>query len=293
MIIYLKWYYGHKNFGDELLLFGVLDYLKNTFQAKTVYIESQNTAWLQQRFSQNTSLLPAWLVVIPCKKRSNLFTKRDLTVFWWWEAVTDARGFPYNGWTYMFWFFWTIITWKYIVLWGVGTIRFVSTNWLYNLFLWNAQNIIVRDAWSYSIAKKFNKNTTLYHDFAYDVLEKIASKKPKLNQTCIINCNPYIRSPETKSKIIDFAHKYSTYKKIYIPAEIWCDDVFYAQLAQDIPELSLYDRTDYWLQETILLIWSSRVGIAARLHVLLLLDYFWATYTPLIYQKKITKVLLS
>lgn len=295
MKIYLKGYYWYKNFWDELLLFGVIVYLYETYKYTTLYIEALHSSWLQDRLEKHKTLLPWWwlqdIILVP--KRANITLSRDLTVFWWWEVVTDARGFPYNWWTYIFWFLRTIITGKYILLWWIGTIKQKATPLLYSLFLKRATYIRVRDAWSFEIAKKYNSQTLLERDFAYDILDGLQIKRTTSNNTIIINCNPYIWSKETKKIIIDYAKGFEDKRLLYVPAEIWCDDIYYEELKKSLPALELYDWTLSPLEHTFSLFANSDWWIWARLHVLLLLDYYKIPYKPLIYQEKIKKVLLD
>ena len=43
MRIYLKGYYGYKNFGDELLLFGVIEEIFSRYKVEELIIEVGNT----------------------------------------------------------------------------------------------------------------------------------------------------------------------------------------------------------------------------------------------------------
>jgi hypothetical protein len=68
------------------------------------------------------------------------------------------------------------------------------------------------------------EHTTLYHDFAEDVLPTIIESFPKSffqkngNPPVLINVNPYIRSEETKKKLIEYTKQYTT--SYFFPAEI-------------------------------------------------------------------------
>ncbi len=294
MNLYLKWYYWYKNFGDELLLFWVLRYLTKTYKPKKIYIEAQDVNWLQNRLDlHQKTLLDAHIVYQPVEKKSHLFLSIDLVVFGWWESISDARPFPYNGWTYVFWFFFTILSWKYIILGWVGTRKSFWSRCLYWLFLTKAQHILVRDKQSYNNAVRYNQKITLHHDFAYDVLPLFIHNQPKKqhNQNIlIINANPYIWSEKVKQYIIDYAQNHPDYDYVYLPAE-WVDTQYYYLLKKSLPTLRLYDWTAYNLLETVRFVLQASSGIAARLHVLILLDYAGVPYTPLVYQEKITHIL--
>jgi len=154
--------------------------------------------------------------------------------------------------------------------------------------------IRTRDSGSYAIAKKYNSNVVEAKDFAYDVLQKCDIKKQK-NSKVVVNCNPYIRSHKTKQRILRYTdtHNKKWQTIWYIPAEIWIDDIFFDDLLKENPEFKLYDRTKHSLTHTINILANSAYWIGARLHFLLLLDHYGVSYEPLIYQEKITKVLLN
>jgi len=68
------------------------------------------------------------------------------------------------------------------------------------------------------------EHTTLYHDFAEDVLPPIIGSLPKSffqkssNPPALLNVNPYIRSQETKKKLIEYTKQYT--QSYFFPAEI-------------------------------------------------------------------------
>ena len=53
MRIYLKGYYGYKNFGDELLLFGVIEEIFSRYKVEELIIEVGNTDRMQERQKKN------------------------------------------------------------------------------------------------------------------------------------------------------------------------------------------------------------------------------------------------
>jgi len=136
----------------------------------------------------------------------------------------------------------------------------------------------------------------LYHDFAEDVLPKVlqehgvldTQKKP-FSTTLLLNTNPYIRSSETKQKLISFAQ--GADNVLYFPAEIGVDDRFYDELATQIPGLVLYNRTAYTLADICHDIARCSGVMAARLHVLWLAKLLHIPFEPLVYQEKISTFL--
>lgn len=81
MEYYLKGYYGYKNLGDELLLFGVLSWLANEGEAKKIVIESGDPIWLTQWIKRHHAILPIG-VEIYCvgHKSSDIYKKYHLVL---------------------------------------------------------------------------------------------------------------------------------------------------------------------------------------------------------------------
>lgn len=53
---FLKCYYGYKNFGDELLLFGVLQKIQELQRIDHLIIEVGDKIWMDHRLTSNTAL---------------------------------------------------------------------------------------------------------------------------------------------------------------------------------------------------------------------------------------------
>lgn len=107
----------------------------------------------------------------------------------------------------------------------------------------------------------------------------------------LINLNPYIWNHHTKDLITHLAHCYPQAEFRYIPWEIGADDTIYTELQQIFPKISYYDRTQYSFIQIYEFIQTFQLGIAARLHVLLLLKHAGIPFIALAYQDKVTKLL--
>ena len=59
MKIYLKGYYGYKNFGDELLLFGVIKEIFSRYTVEHLVIEVGNHLWIEKRIERNKKFITA------------------------------------------------------------------------------------------------------------------------------------------------------------------------------------------------------------------------------------------
>lgn len=81
--VYLKGYYGHQNLGDEILLFGVLQYLRDNQSIKYVTIECDDQIdWMEQRMIQHGSLIENidyTLVKRPSRRQQIKNTRNSLT----------------------------------------------------------------------------------------------------------------------------------------------------------------------------------------------------------------------
>lgn len=293
--LYLKWYYWFKNFGDELLLLGVINYLVKRYTCSTLIIETPDKVWLQLWVEKNKLHLPLITIEYACWLIDTIrqTASCDLIAIGWGEVVTDARSFPHNWWNYLFRNYpWKVVWKKIILLWWFWTAKGLATKLLHKaLYTW-AYEITTREEASYErvCSVVWKEKVVANTDFSYSILKKY-TVTIKDESLCIINCNPYIWSKETEQKIIAYTKQKNYDRLVYIPAEVTIDTPMYISLKKSLPELIWYDWTQYTLEETTSLIASASWWIAARLHILILLDYYWVSYQPLVYQEKITKIL--
>ncbi len=313
MNFYLKGYYGYKNLGDEFLLLWLLLWLAETAQGGVnhLVIETKNIERLTQRLTKNIMYLPIPLGSITITWANNSYKKDPnyIKIFGGGEVVSDARPFPYNGRNYLFTFTQTIFYQRYWILGGVGTEKKLGTKWLYRQFLKHAERIVVRENSSFIVAEKYSHKVELYHDFCFDLLNKIyrlwdnqttmnGEKKDgsktlldTLPKKILINTNKYIRNNTTKDRITNLYRQFPTAEYWFVPAEIWSDSVLFPQIQALIPTIQFYNRTTHSVEETCQFIQTITYWLAARLHVLLLLSYFNISFSALVYQEKITKML--
>ncbi|MDO4713235.1 MAG: hypothetical protein Q4B28_00820 [bacterium] len=57
MHIYLKGYYGYKNFGDELLFFGVVEEIFRHYPVEELVVEVGDPQRMQQRVKKNLTFI--------------------------------------------------------------------------------------------------------------------------------------------------------------------------------------------------------------------------------------------
>lgn len=55
MEAYLRGYYGYKNFGDEILFFGVIKRIIDNHSIEKLYVEVEDENWMQHRMEKNAA----------------------------------------------------------------------------------------------------------------------------------------------------------------------------------------------------------------------------------------------
>lgn len=290
---FLKGYYGYKNFGDELLLLGLLSYIFALYPLEKLYIEAEDTIRLSTRLQRHSSVLPYYDRLFPIAKHSANQYTREVLFLWWGEVLTDGRPFPYNGRNYLLWYRRHCIFGVYHLFGGIGTPSRRWSTWLWRFLLSRATTITVREKRSFAVVTSSidREKALLYHDFAYDVLRIIPHTLSAEKKYLVINVNPYIRSEETKRKILLYVAQHPTLQPVFFSAEAWVDDVFFDELRIALPSLQRYDWTDKSMQEICDFFACCARGIAARLHVLLLLRWAKVPFEALVYQEKISTFL--
>jgi polysaccharide pyruvyl transferase WcaK-like protein len=301
MNLVLKWYYGYKNFGDEILLLWVLFYcVQEAPDITCIFIESQDVDWLQMRINKNKNILESlWVsagIHIQIVRRIPIFpSPQTLLVIWGWEALTDARLFPYNGWSTFVYCLRYIMFSRVWVLWGIWTINRMGTKLLYTLFLWKVERIVCRERWSHQIASQYSNHSLLYRDFAYSVVDVVSIKETTKYKTpyIIINLNQHIYSEENLYKVIETISPFvQTHDVWFFPASVWNDDSdvkIYKDFVQYIPTIKLFMWTEYSLEEIFWFVSHASYALATRLHIILLLQHYWVPFDYLVYQEKIQK----
>lgn len=298
MNIYLRWYYGYKNRWDELLLLWVLWYIYSSYNPDSIIIQSDDINRLEQWLATHTLVIEKlWIrsSIISVSHTTPFSPKKNsILVLWWWEIMTDARPFPYNGWTYLKFLAW-IISQKTVLLGGLWTIKKFGTWLLYKLLIWTAKAVITREVFSYDIAKTYTKNAILHRDFAYDVLDCVTpilfvSQRPYI----IVNINKHIREKGIDilcDSLESYVHSHDMY---FFPGTVWDEDSdasLYTMLLDLFPWMLLYDWTQHTISQTMWFVQWADFWIAARLHIVLLLKHFDIRFQPLIYQEKVQRIL--
>jgi len=312
---YLRGYYGYKNFGDELLFFGVVRRLFTKYPLTKLFVEVGNKWWMDDRIRENYQglLTEKQLKDIKCvnaKQHKYKFIthlvnflwlgkyKKTFKFFGWWEVLSDERPFPHDGRNIPILFNHSVRKWQFVLLWGIGKSKKWRTDFLYRQILPKAEKIIVRDKDSLTIAKKFNTETILHQDFAQEIIMNTEfrmqnSKYKKTWKYILVNINKQSVDRYNIDKIVQFCGNYPDHKKIFFPCDINDDKHCFATVKKYISGLEMYDRTRHPLMESLSLFFHADGGIGARLHFLLPLKIYNKSIVAIPYADKINKLIIK
>lgn len=307
---YLKWYYGYKNFGDELLFFGVVDRIfSQNPEIEELVVEVGNKVWMEYRVKKNHDKYLSQdyyqkITFVEIKQHrwkqlTHLLSflgfgkyRTYFKFFGWWEVLSDERNFPHDGRNLPILFFSTIRNKRFMLLGGIGKPQKRRTKILYNFLLPRAKGIITREQTSYQTALKRNPLVTIHQDFSENIIQNIECKNNKEPDSYVlINCNIKSRNTEAKQDIINFCQTHSQHKKIFFPCDMNDDMYCFFDLQQDIPDLEMYDRTKHSFPDSLCLFKFATAAIWARLHFLLPLKLYKRPFIAIKYAEKIYKMI--
>lgn len=322
MKLYLKWFYGYKNFWDEMLFFWLLNYLQANYNPESFTVEVWDRQQMQSRTQQNKSFLNTGILdkldFVENAENSQIIRrinqilallwfdkyKKYFKVFGWWEVLDESRWFPHNGRNLLLLHHYAIRKWQFILVWGIGSDNKKSTKRLYKYLLPKAQKIICREVWSEKIAKKYSTgNIVLYEDFSKKILSSMIEGSKSLSSLqeniILINIWPKYFTKDNLNKIKKYIStavggdlkSSRKHKTIFFPADINYDKQFYTQLRKEIPELEIYDRTKHSLSETIDLFKSCLWWVWSRLHFLYPLKLFKKDFISISSSDKVKKMI--
>jgi len=320
MNAYLKWYYGYKNFGDEMLFFGVVQRIFQNYPIEKLYVEVWNAKRFNERLQNNSKLwalptgrqvmsyeLKKKIKIIENKQYRIKFLAQILSILWvnkysklfkffgGGEVLDDSREFPHDWRNMPLLFRRNIKNWEFILLWWISNVNKIRTKWLYKYLLPKARKIVTRDQFSYQIANQFRDwKIELYQDFATEIIKKFQNTKWQKftsDKYILINLNIESLIPLNIFKIKEFCKKYPNHQKIFFPSDMNDDYFCYYRLRKIIPDLQIYDWTKYNLSQILSLFYNTDAGIWARLHFLLPLKIYWKNFQAIHYADKIRKVI--
>lgn len=307
MKLYIKWFYWYRNFGDEVLIFWLLNYLQQKYNPEIFAIEVWNINWMQQWISQNQNFLHSGILdkieLVENTEISRRFKqfqsflwmdqyREYFKVFGGWEVLDESRQFPHDGRNLLLLHHYCIRKWKFILVWWIGTDEKRMTKFLFHKIIPWAKDIICRENISYQRAKNYwANNLTQWKDFSTDIFFSV-ERKDKWNKNLLINISQKYFTDDNIEKIKNFVWKYSSdCQKIFFPADINLDKVFYSHMRKFIPDLEIYDWTKHNLQDTIELFQMCEWWIWSRLHFLYPLLLFGKNFENLSSSDKVQKLI--
>lgn len=330
---YLRGYYGYKNFGDELLFFGVVRRLFIKYPLTKLYVEVANVSWMEDRVRANyqwllTDTQLAKIKFVNAKQHKYKIITHLMNFLWrgkykkvfkffgWWEVLSDERPFPHDGRNIPILFNYSVKKWQFVLLGWIGKIRKSRTEKLYRYLLPKAEKIVVRDSDSYSIAKwissarsslpqkgvhagELDNNVTLYQDFAQEIIllrdEGTGDRNEDKGTSpyILVNINQHSLDEEHIDKIVSFCKHHSNHKKIFFPCDMNDDNKCFWTIKKYISDLELYDWTQHTLSESLSLFYHADWGIWARLHFLLPLKLYGKEIVAIPYADKINKLIIG
>ncbi|MEI7562799.1 MAG: hypothetical protein WCJ39_03680 [bacterium] len=191
MDAYLRGYYGYKNFGDEMLFFGVIKHIIESYHIDKLYVEVEDENWMHQRMTKNAEFClenarfytakiyfvenapqkRKWMHYIKIALGKTPY-KKMYKFFGGGEVLTDERKSPHDGRNILLLFGLNIRKRAFTLLGGIAPPRKVRTHFLYRLLLPRATSLILRDSASCELVQKYNPKATLHEDFALSIIRK-------------------------------------------------------------------------------------------------------------------------
>lgn len=286
---FLKGYYWYKNLWDEVLFFWVVNKIFKEFDVDKLYVEVSDKNRFSQWIDKNRQILEIESTQIILVEKWYIPHKNQMLFVWGGEFFADQRKFPYDWWNILFKFFKHIIKKKFVLLWWISRPKKFRTKILYRFVLPKADKIILREKHSFDIAMKYNTNSYLYRDFAQDIYEKIKINKKNNWKKVLLNTNPYIYNLKSLEEILHSVKSYKKFEKYFVPFDINEDSKYYSHIKNFLPDLEIYDWTQFSIKEIFEFLSEAKFWIGARLHFLLFLKWSNVDIKPLFYQEKIEK----
>ncbi len=232
MKAYLKWLYGYKNFGDELLFLWVLERIFKNNPIEELVVEAGDPERLQRWLNQNYNpfLNPDWKKKIhivgiqqhKSRKKTHIMNmlgrgkyKKYFKFFWGGEVLNEERPSPHDGRNLVLLYRHSLKHKNFALLWGLGPYKKKKTQRLYKYILPRAQTIVTREKYSYAVAQhildkkgKSKKNLYLYQDFSLSVLQKAAHMLAKETEgEVLIDTMLKEENPEIGTREVDTTGK--------------------------------------------------------------------------------------
>lgn len=173
----LKCYYGYRNRGDEVLFFGVVKYVFEHYEGLTqLDVEVGDVSWMYEWCERNYDLWQEYksrVRFVPFRRFSMWIADYDMIFAGGGEVLAQKGRSPRRaGVNYLALFWRWIWTRRVVRLWGIETPTVWWSKVLYRMMLPYAYEVVCREQWSYTIAKRYTDRVVLYHDWAIDILSE-------------------------------------------------------------------------------------------------------------------------
>ena len=191
MDAYLRGYYGYKNFGDELLFFGVIQHIIDTYPIDKLYVEVEDENWMHHWMVQNAEFClenaqfyigKVHFVENAPKRNKRMHYlkiaigktpyKRMYKFLGGGEVLTDERKSPHDGRNLLLLFPYNMRKKTFTLLGGIAPAKKTKTHLLYRLLIPRAKSLIMRDGDSVVLAQKYTDKAMLHEDFALPIIRK-------------------------------------------------------------------------------------------------------------------------
>lgn len=310
---FLKCFYGYRNWWDELLFRGVIDYIADRYpDIDHLDVEVADVTWMQSWREINKGSIWASAIATPfvtgVRQISFVPLSRDLGdnfrydkyFFGGGELFAESRWW-HGGWNYLLRYFFAINSKPYVLL---GGFEKATTRWqkiLYKYLLPKAEAIVCRDEISFQTVSNYvdDKNKiTLHEDFAVKIIQTIRwNNEVKTNQApyALVNLIEH-RLDETARAMIQQWHK--NYKDtqsgeiIYFPCTAK-DTQRQETLTTRWIVSEVYDRTKHTVEESLSLFAQADAVVGSRLHLLLPAQVLDRPRLAISYAEKIDKLITS
>lgn len=310
---YLKWYYGYKNFWDELLALGVIQYLFANYPLQKLYIEVENVDWFSTWLQRHKALLWDALSKVEMISKSDKISvikysilQSDTHLFLWGGEVFTPARWRFHWWrNIMILYRISFLRHHVTLLWWVSKANNRLFRLLYKITLSRCDKIILRDPYSYEyvVSNYVSKDKVLlYQDFWKTIVDSLLmSNMTDLetpSKTCpqcpylVVNTNPHIDMSKLTEKLSILTHRQGVDTIVYFPWDK-VDTEFYGDLSTlfSTYNWTLFDWTKYDIFEIFRLFRGAKYWLGVRLHVLSMFQRLSVPYDFVVYQEKIVKFL--
>lgn len=310
---FLKCFYGYRNWWDELLFRGVIDYIATHYpEIEHLDVEVADVTWMQSwreinKGSMWVSAIATPFVTgvrhisfIPLSRDIGDNFRYDKYFFGGGELFAESRWF-HGGWNYLLRYFFAINSKPFVLL---GGFEKANTRWqkiLYKYVFRKAEAIICRDSISHqtvSMHVQQREKALLYEDFAIKIIQ-IARWNKEMKQVQ----SPYALVNLIEHRLDDAAREmmqqwYRNYKDtqngeiVYFPCTN-TDKKRHETLITRGVVSQLYNREEHTIEESLSLFAHADAVVWSRLHFLLPAQILDRPRLAISYAEKIDKLITS